>query len=93
MVGIYILKFTSKSLIFNILELEMFVAEIKKLFDVSISFDHDFYFETTSSKELKQVQQDIMADIHRKTRAFVLIFGWLDLTSLVLLIVIIFKYF
>ncbi|XP_065361911.1 DC-STAMP domain-containing protein 2 [Calliphora vicina] len=72
-------------------KLGIFVAEIKQLFDVSISFDHDFYFQTTSSKELQQVKIDIMADIHRQMRTFVLIFGWLDLMSLFLLLLIVIK--
>lgn len=69
----------------------MFIAEIKRLFDVSISFDHDFYFQTTSSKELGQVREDIMADIHRKMRSFLIIFGWLDMITFALFIWIIIK--
>ncbi|KAM7354818.1 DC-STAMP domain-containing protein 2-like [Cochliomyia hominivorax] len=87
-----LVDFVSDDIIATVMaKLEMFVAEIKNLFDVSISFDHDFYFQTTSSKELKQVQKDIMSDIHKKMNTFVLIFGWLDLTSMLLLFVIIIK--
>lgn len=69
----------------------MFIAEIKRLFDVSISFDHDFYFQTTSSKDLSKVKEDIMADIHRKMRSFLIIFGWLDMIAFALFIWIIVK--
>ncbi|XP_037815188.1 DC-STAMP domain-containing protein 2 [Lucilia sericata] len=87
-----LVDFVNYAIIAKVMEkLAAFVGEIKKLFDVSITFDHDFYFQTTTSKELQQVKTDIMADIHRKMRTFVLIFGWLDLMSLVLLIVIVIK--
>ncbi|XP_073840484.1 DC-STAMP domain-containing protein 2 isoform X2 [Musca autumnalis] len=84
--------FVNESIIATVMEkLQMFTADVKKLFDVSITFDHDFYFKTTTSRELDDIKKDIMQDIHARMRTFVLIFGWLDMISLVMLAVIVFK--
>lgn len=61
------------------------------MFDASITFKHDFYFQTTSSKELDQIKRDIMDDVHRKFKVFFIIFGWLDVISLLLVLLIVMK--
>ncbi|XP_058974943.1 DC-STAMP domain-containing protein 2-like [Musca domestica] len=84
--------FVNESIIATVMEkLQQFTAEVKKLFDVSITFDHDFYFKTTTSRELDDIKRDIMSDIHNRMKTFVLIFGWLDVVSLFMFAVIIFK--
>uniref|UniRef100_A0A1A9X0W4 Uncharacterized protein n=1 Tax=Glossina brevipalpis TaxID=37001 RepID=A0A1A9X0W4_9MUSC len=72
-------------------KLKEFANEVKRLFDVSITFDHDFYFKTTTSKELSQVRDDIMKDISKHMQTFILIFGWLDIVSVLLMCFVIFK--
>uniref|UniRef100_A0A1B0AET0 Dendritic cell-specific transmembrane protein-like domain-containing protein n=1 Tax=Glossina pallidipes TaxID=7398 RepID=A0A1B0AET0_GLOPL len=72
-------------------KLKEFANEVKRLFDVSITFDHDFYFKTTSSKELSQIRDDIMKDIRKHMQTFILIFGWLDILSVLLMCLVIFK--
>uniref|UniRef100_A0A1B0BRA2 Dendritic cell-specific transmembrane protein-like domain-containing protein n=1 Tax=Glossina palpalis gambiensis TaxID=67801 RepID=A0A1B0BRA2_9MUSC len=72
-------------------KLKEFANEVKRLFDVSITFDHDFYFKTTSSKELSQIRDDIMKDIRKHMQTFILIFGWLDILSVLLMCLVLFK--
>ncbi|XP_061389998.1 DC-STAMP domain-containing protein 2-like [Musca vetustissima] len=84
--------FVNESIIETVMErLKMFTDEVKRLFDVSITFDHDFYFKTTTSRELDDIKKDIMFDIHSRMKTFVLIFGWLDMLSLFMFALIVFK--
>ncbi|XP_059216473.1 DC-STAMP domain-containing protein 2 [Stomoxys calcitrans] len=87
-----LVAFANETIIDTVMKkLKSFNAEVRKLFDVSINFDHDFYFKTTSSKELSEIRRDIMRDIRKRLNTFVLIFGWLDVIGLLMFVLIVLK--
>lgn len=47
--------------------MKIFVDNVQEMFYVSVSIDHDFEFQTNSSKTLTQIQADINKDIQEKT--------------------------
>ncbi|XP_053954541.1 DC-STAMP domain-containing protein 2 [Anastrepha ludens] len=72
-------------------KLREFTEEIKNMFEVSVTFDHDFSFTTVASRNLSDVGRDIMSEIHGRMAGFFLIFGWLDVISGLLCILVIIK--
>ncbi|XP_030560934.1 DC-STAMP domain-containing protein 2-like isoform X1 [Drosophila novamexicana] len=68
-----------------------FVAQLEQMFDVSISFDHDFYFHTNASKNLSDVGDEVMQDIQQRLRPFILFQSWLDLLCWIMLLAIFIK--
>ncbi|XP_075161989.1 DC-STAMP domain-containing protein 2 [Haematobia irritans] len=84
--------FVNESIVTMVMEkLQIFTAEVKRLFDVSITFDHDFHFKTTTSKELEEIQKAILIDIRQRMNMVILIFGWLDFIGLFMFVIIIVK--
>ncbi|XP_017491257.1 PREDICTED: DC-STAMP domain-containing protein 2-like [Rhagoletis zephyria] len=72
-------------------KLREFTEEIKNMFDVSVTFDHDFTFTTVASRNLSDVGRDIVNEIHARMTGFFIIFGWLDVVSGLLCILVIIK--
>ncbi|XP_068142229.1 DC-STAMP domain-containing protein 2 [Drosophila tropicalis] len=68
-----------------------FVHHIEQMFDVNITFEHDFYFETNSSKNLSDVGEEIIEDIRQRLGPFVFLFGWLDLLCWLMLLTVFIK--
>lgn len=62
------------------------------MFDVSVTFDHDFSFSTVASRNLSDVGKDIMAEIHWRMANFFLIFGFLDIIGGFLFFLVIIKW-
>ncbi|XP_014092757.2 DC-STAMP domain-containing protein 2 [Bactrocera oleae] len=72
-------------------KLREFTDEIKNMFDVTVTFDHDFSFTTVASRNLSDVGKDIMAEIHWRMANFFLIFGFLDIIGGILCVMVIMK--
>ena len=73
-------------------ELREFTDEIKNMFDVTVTFDHDITFTTVASRNLSDVGKDIMAEIHWRMANFFLIFGFLDIIGGILCVMVIIKW-
>lgn len=61
------------------------------MFDVSISFEHDFYFHTNASRNLSDVGEEIIHDIKVRLRPLVLFDSWLDLLCWIMVLFIFIK--
>ncbi|XP_030079482.1 DC-STAMP domain-containing protein 2-like [Drosophila hydei] len=68
-----------------------FVAHLEQMFDVSISFEHDFYFHTNASRNLSDVGEEIIHDIKVRLRPLVLFDSWLDLLCWIMVLFIFIK--
>ncbi|XP_064548769.1 DC-STAMP domain-containing protein 2-like [Drosophila montana] len=68
-----------------------FVAQLEQMFDVSISFEHEFYFHTNASKNLSDVGDEVMQDIQQRLRPFIIFQSWLDLLCWIMLLAIFIK--
>ncbi|KAG5678517.1 hypothetical protein PVAND_008184 [Polypedilum vanderplanki] len=63
-----IIDFISDSVLTNIeKQMKIFVDNVKEIFYVSVSIDHNFEFQTNSSKNLSQIQAEINKDIQERT--------------------------
>ncbi|XP_039963970.1 DC-STAMP domain-containing protein 2 [Bactrocera tryoni] len=72
-------------------KLREFTDEIKNMFDVTVTFEHDFSFSTVASRNLTDVSKAIMAEIHLRMANFFLIFGFLDVIGGFLFVMVIIK--
>ncbi|XP_043071420.1 DC-STAMP domain-containing protein 2 [Drosophila grimshawi] len=68
-----------------------FVAQLEQMFDVSISFEHEFYFHTNASKNLSDVGEEIIGDISDRLGPFTMLQGWLDLLCWLMLFAVLIK--
>ncbi|XP_032291377.1 DC-STAMP domain-containing protein 2 isoform X3 [Drosophila virilis] len=68
-----------------------FVAQLEQMFDVSISFEHNFKFHTNASKKLSDVGDEVMQDIQQRLRPFFIFQSWLDLLCWLMLLAILIK--
>ncbi|XP_037939558.1 DC-STAMP domain-containing protein 2-like [Teleopsis dalmanni] len=84
--------FFSDQIINSILErLKQFSEEIKNMFDVSITFEHDFYFKTESSNDLKTVSKRVVKEIRSRMNPIFLAMGFLDIIGIILFFFIFIK--
>ncbi|XP_030375646.1 DC-STAMP domain-containing protein 2-like [Scaptodrosophila lebanonensis] len=82
----------NEELLDNILQrYREFVQHIEEMFDASITFEHDFYFNTSASRNLSDVGEEIMQDINAELRPYILLFGWLDIVCWIMIICIFLK--
>ncbi|KAH8378867.1 hypothetical protein KR009_001838, partial [Drosophila setifemur] len=56
-----------------------FVRHIEEMFDANITFEHEFSFETNSSKSLKEVGEAIIGDINQRLSPFAFLTDIVDL--------------
>ncbi|XP_026849990.1 DC-STAMP domain-containing protein 2 [Drosophila persimilis] len=68
-----------------------FLGHIKEMFDDKITFEHDFYFNTNSSKDLLKVGEEIVQDINRLLKPLMLMFGLLDVLCYILVAAVFLK--
>ncbi|BFF98397.1 DC-STAMP domain-containing protein 2 [Drosophila madeirensis] len=69
----------------------LFVGHIREMFDVKISFEHDFHFNTNSSRDLSEVGEEIVQDINKRLKPLMFMFGWLDLLCYILIVAVFIK--
>ncbi|KAH8274942.1 hypothetical protein KR018_001776 [Drosophila ironensis] len=68
-----------------------FVDQIHLMFDANITFEHEFYFDTNSSKNLSDVGEEIIQDINRRLAPFTFITDIVDLLCWIMVIAVFIK--
>ncbi|TDG45152.1 hypothetical protein AWZ03_008402 [Drosophila navojoa] len=68
-----------------------FVAQLEEMFDVSISFEHQFHFQTNASRNLSDVGDEIIEDIKVRMRPFMVFDSWLDFLCWIMVLSIFIK--
>lgn len=63
------------------------------MFFVQINFDHNFYFKTHASKNLSQINSDIVDEVKERSKNVFLFFNLFELLSALLMITIILRAF
>ncbi|XP_016934405.3 DC-STAMP domain-containing protein 2 isoform X2 [Drosophila suzukii] len=68
-----------------------FVRHIEQMFDANITFEHEFYFDTNSSKSLEAVGEEIIQDINQRLSSFIFLQSFVDLLCWVMVLTVFFK--
>lgn len=61
------------------------------MFDVRISFEHQFHFQTNASRNLSDVGEEIIQDIKARMRPFMIFDSWLDMLCWIMVLTIFIK--
>lgn len=61
--------------------MKLFMSEVKIMLEVSVTFEHNFDFETNSSKSFGNITSDILGEITERTQRITRFFGFLDIFS------------
>jgi len=61
------------------------------MFDANITFEHEFYFDTNSSKSLEAVGEEIIQDINQRLSSFIFLQSFVDLLCWVMVLTVFFK--
>ncbi|XP_070070381.1 DC-STAMP domain-containing protein 2 isoform X2 [Drosophila takahashii] len=68
-----------------------FVRHIEQMFDANITFEHEFYFDTNSSKSLADVGEEILHDISQRLSPFIFLNGFVDILCWVMVATVFFN--
>ncbi|XP_041564385.1 DC-STAMP domain-containing protein 2 [Drosophila elegans] len=68
-----------------------FVRHIEQMFDANITFQHEFFFDTNSSKSLADVGEEIIQDINQRLSPFIFLQSFMDILCWVMVVTVIFK--
>ncbi|XP_055913918.1 DC-STAMP domain-containing protein 2 [Eupeodes corollae] len=87
-----LMDFVSDSIIATVTEkLKQFNDDIKRLFYVSIKFDHEFNFKTVATKNLTDVGNDILSEINNQMNEFFVLFTWTEFVGSFMVFFVILK--
>ncbi|XP_017066413.1 DC-STAMP domain-containing protein 2 isoform X1 [Drosophila eugracilis] len=68
-----------------------FVRQIEQMFDANITFQHEFSFDTNSSKSLSDVGEEIIQDINDRLPSFAFLNSFVDILCWVMVLTVFFK--
>ncbi|ENN78198.1 hypothetical protein YQE_05350, partial [Dendroctonus ponderosae] len=87
-----IVDFISNSVVGVIIrKIKIFVRHIKTMFYVRIKFAHSFEYKTISSKSLKDIAKEIVAEIKDRSRGIVAFFNFMTSASMLFLMYLVFQ--
>ncbi|KAH8262521.1 hypothetical protein KR026_010084 [Drosophila bipectinata] len=70
-----------------------FVLQIEQMFDANITFDHEFSFETNSSKSLADVAEEVVEDINQRLGSMVFLIDFVDILCWIMIFSVFLKAF
>ncbi|XP_043062961.1 DC-STAMP domain-containing protein 2 isoform X4 [Drosophila yakuba] len=68
-----------------------FVRHIEEMFDANITFEHEFFFDTNSSKSLVDVGEEIIQDINKRLPSFIFLSSFVDILCWVMVVTVFLK--
>ncbi|XP_016982315.1 DC-STAMP domain-containing protein 2 isoform X2 [Drosophila rhopaloa] len=68
-----------------------FVRNIEQMFDANITFEHEFFFDTNSSKSLADVGEEIIQDINQRLSPFIFLQSFVDILCWVMVVTVFLK--
>ncbi|XP_060536244.1 DC-STAMP domain-containing protein 2-like [Cylas formicarius] len=87
-----LVDFISDSIIGVVIrKVKMFVRQVKTTFYVRIKFSHSFKFETTASKNLKEIAQEIVAEIKDRSKRIVAFFNFMTSAAMLFFLFMVFQ--
>lgn len=67
------------------------MRHIEEMFDANITFEHEFFFDTNSSKSLTDVGEEILQDINKRLSSFIFLSSFVDILCWVMVVTVFFK--
>lgn len=67
------------------------MRHIEQMFDANITFEHNFFFDTNSSKSLSDVGEEIIQDINQRLSPFIVLESFMDILCGIMVVTVLIK--